>query len=1237
MKKGSIIFKQCIKKISFVLVLILTMGIIVQSLKTTTKASSAELPNPDTKIYYNNESCSEYTDSDYLYNDESNTIFTYKNNVWRKNLEETSIYSIKVLGDDGIINIIPRDYFIHRGEYFIIGEEYAFYLNTTELNEYENEIEVFIIDIERTYDLDNIETASQVTHKVTPIFQAEYLYLTSQKGNFNYSGYYNNKYKTIDINNLSGQSSIVIPKPYFMENGYHFAETKSFFFNDVSFSAFLQNEQHLNIGDTKYEPSEDKGSFFIRSDLYFNGVGKQEASSIIAVLRFVLGYVPYLNTAIEILDAIETGYNFAIAASQDFREDKSYGEAYKEITYASAIEQIEYYGYLIKSISSKIISNKNDPIYFGTTSENNYVKCKFTLGQTEEWHTRFNSSIKMTILKGSEELITSTGYYSESIRDKEYKEIQEDTSVSGYSLEEGSDYFSFTPKYTSEYTLKANNSLIKVINSANQIVASSNNEVKVILYKNQDYKIETRSLNGINQFSLSILTKEYQFESSAYFSIQPYNTYILKCEPTVNETYEISFNNENAKISILNKEYRNIKTNENNKLTYHFLANQIYYILIENETSSSIPVTTLYSNKPQTIQLDENISNTIINGDKIYSFTAPSKGLYSIAIILNQEEYLKLYSKSSSSIVSYNLKYLNGGLIYDNINLLENETLYFGFENVENLEIQFSIHRGESIFKWYKDGVLIQNNAIYLKQGEDCYISVKINDMPFPTTVIRGENIIQSTFNPQTGHLKINDDAIPTSVILYPESLEVIKDNDSSSLKVYVMVNLTISVSSLQTTSFEGVEWKISSPSNDDSYTITFEFIFKNGKNCEKKVTSKTNETGTFCFKCLNEALDIEFSVYTAVAELQVSSILYEHSTSKKQIKLKNSAIEECDENQESFECKNITVNLLFAGGSGTTSDPYKISNERHFLNMRYMEELVRLNYDESYSMIAKHFVLINDITIQSDFKPLPYLYGSLKGYNNQKRTITISKFLNGKEYQGVGLFEYVWYGTVSNIVVKIQNEEIASSDYIYRKGGICGYLLHGTITNCETYGNFIKESSNPMDSFVGGIAGEVLGGTINNCKSYINISTYGTAGGIAGNCYSGTITNCSYEGKIEYHYKTGTITKDSQNVAIGGIVGYAHTSTIEDCSVSSLQSLQNTLIYYKGAENKDKYLKPRMGLIAGEYKGTASNCKTNGAIINTGKLQSFKTGGFLGIGGTTHNQKEYISSSDDKLIGKDE
>jgi hypothetical protein len=112
MKKGSIIFKQCIKKISFVLVLILTMGIIVQSLKTTTKASSAELPNPDTKIYYNNESCSEYTDSDYLYNDESNTIFTYKNNVWRKNLEETSIYSIKVLGDDGIINIIPRDYFI---------------------------------------------------------------------------------------------------------------------------------------------------------------------------------------------------------------------------------------------------------------------------------------------------------------------------------------------------------------------------------------------------------------------------------------------------------------------------------------------------------------------------------------------------------------------------------------------------------------------------------------------------------------------------------------------------------------------------------------------------------------------------------------------------------------------------------------------------------------------------------------------------------------------------------------------------------------------------------------------------------------------------------------------------------------------------------------------------------------------------------------------------------------------
>ncbi|MFR1524340.1 MAG: hypothetical protein ACLSUV_02375 [Bacilli bacterium] len=51
MKKGSIIFKQFIKKISFVLVLILTMGIIVQSLKTTIKASSTELPDPNTKIY----------------------------------------------------------------------------------------------------------------------------------------------------------------------------------------------------------------------------------------------------------------------------------------------------------------------------------------------------------------------------------------------------------------------------------------------------------------------------------------------------------------------------------------------------------------------------------------------------------------------------------------------------------------------------------------------------------------------------------------------------------------------------------------------------------------------------------------------------------------------------------------------------------------------------------------------------------------------------------------------------------------------------------------------------------------------------------------------------------------------------------------------------------------------------------------------------------------------------------
>jgi hypothetical protein len=243
-----------------------------------------------------------------------------------------------------------------------------------------------------------------------------------------------------------------------------------------------------------------------------------------------------------------------------------------------------------------------------------------------------------------------------------------------------------------------------------------------------------------------------------------------------------------------------------------------------------------------------------------------------------------------------------------------------------------------------------------------------------------------------------------------------------------------------------------------------------------------------------------------------------------------------------------------FSGsGSGTTRDPYIITNENQLQEMK--------------DNLTAHYALGNDIDASgtlywnggAGFEPVGtgdnWFVGSLDGRGYKiydlyiyRRTNFVSLFGSvgsGGVVENVGLENvYVvgrdYTGTVSNYSYSIGNvcvgglvgfnDGTVSNCYStgsvngsgYDVGGLVGWN-DGTISNCYSTG-YVSG-----DDCVGGLVGSNWDGTISNCYSTgsVNGSGYDVGGLVGYNFYGGTVSNC---------YSTGSVSGDDE---VGGLVGY--------------------------------------------------------------------------------------------------
>ena len=198
------------------------------------------------------------------------------------------------------------------------------------------------------------------------------------------------------------------------------------------------------------------------------------------------------------------------------------------------------------------------------------------------------------------------------------------------------------------------------------------------------------------------------------------------------------------------------------------------------------------------------------------------------------------------------------------------------------------------------------------------------------------------------------------------------------------------------------------------------------------------------------------------------------------------------------------TVASASLQGSGTQLDPYLIQSAADLLC--YMNSSTYKDYN-TYARLC------TDIKMDcSDWIP-KNLNGTFDG---DTHTISGTMDVNiSANNSYAALFGKV-YGTVRNLIMKVDITASGSSNWFIYCGGIAAYIISGTIEDCENHGAIDASDTSVQIIYAGGIAGYSQEGEISGCTNRGTI-TGGSGesvrvGGIVGHSTGGTLSKNHYE-----------------------------------------------------------------------------------------------------------------------------
>ncbi|MCL2064426.1 MAG: T9SS type A sorting domain-containing protein [Candidatus Cloacimonetes bacterium] len=326
--------------------------------------------------------------------------------------------------------------------------------------------------------------------------------------------------------------------------------------------------------------------------------------------------------------------------------------------------------------------------------------------------------------------------------------------------------------------------------------------------------------------------------------------------------------------------------------------------------------------------------------------------------------------------------------------------------------------------------------------------------------------------------------------------------------------------------------------------------------------------------------------------------------------------------------------------GTGTQTDPFLIEN---LGNLRWLSE-------EGYEAGAwanKHFQQTTDIDATETagwnegwgFLPIGSydvrFIGNYDGQEHSISNITIDiPHIGGFEQIETGLFGFAEYSVLKNI--RLENANISGFTTV---GGIIGSAEYSSVDNCFISGIITSKGNTMFSANAGGIAGSVDNTVIINSYSTAEIisftsllTLFNAVGGIVGGAWRSTIENC---------VSTGDVSDSDYAGYVGGIVGYLYTATVKNCissgdisasgdevnyagGIGGITSMNSNIIYSFSSGNvtaKSKaiyYFKNAgAGGISGllSYNSSIQYCFSEGFVeVSSSDTERIQAGGIAGI-----------------------
>ena len=250
------------------------------------------------------------------------------------------------------------------------------------------------------------------------------------------------------------------------------------------------------------------------------------------------------------------------------------------------------------------------------------------------------------------------------------------------------------------------------------------------------------------------------------------------------------------------------------------------------------------------------------------------------------------------------------------------------------------------------------------------------------------------------------------------------------------------------------------------------------------------------------------------------------------------------------YEWSLSDLNLLEANTYeiATKTDLYRLAN------------IVNVSRNECKGIT---FLQTQDIVCDAGYSPIGYQGGNdhsyFRGtYDGQGHTvsgITVTRTGNTSADKYIGLFGYIYEGTVQNVV--LANSTFTGYNYV---GGIAGEISWGTVRNCRVESSVtIRVGNSPAENF-GGVVGYFhgSGALMTGCVSAATIENNGLTcndcGGISGDVQYNTLKDClyigtsvtgtGYVGSIAGSTISATISNNYYTaISLGGIGGNSSSS----------------------------------------------------------------------------------------------